>query len=57
MLTLITIRTPTIHLLDSEFSNILTPISIMPSSSLPPVNQNEKFNIDNAKKMIDVNTT
>ncbi len=49
--------TPIICLLDSEFSNISIPISMMPSSSLLPMSQNERFEVDDAKEMIEINAT
>ncbi len=45
---------PITHLLDSESSNIPTPISMMLSSSLSPVSQNERFEVNNTKEMIEV---
>ncbi len=40
--------------LNSEPSNIPTPLSMMPSSSLSPASQNERFEVDNAEEMIEV---
>ncbi len=45
-----------IHLPDSKSSNILTPLSMMPSSSLSPVSQSERFKVNNAKEIIEVDT-
>ncbi len=46
---------PVTCLLDSEPSNIPTPLSTMPSSGLSPVSQNERFKVDNAEEMMEVN--
>ncbi len=46
--------TPITHLLDSESSNILTPISMMPSSSLSSMSQNERFEVNNTEEIIKV---
>ncbi len=54
MLILISASALVTHLLDSESSNISTPISMMPSSSLSPVSQNERFKVDNVEEMIEV---
>ncbi len=51
-----TTNTLAIQLLDSESSNIPTPISTILSSGLSLVNQNEKFEVDNADKIMDINT-
>ncbi len=46
--------TPITRPLNSESSNIPTPISMMPFSGLSPTSQNEKFKVDNTKKIIEV---
>ncbi len=46
--------TPVTHPLDSEPSNIPTPLSTMPSSSLSPASQNERFEVDNTEEMMEV---
>ncbi len=57
MLILMTTSTSTLQLLNSESSNILTPISTILSSSLSPINQTEKFDINDTKKIIDIDAT
>ncbi len=54
MLILMSASTFVTHPLDSESSNILTPISTMPSSSLSPVSQNERFKVNDIKEIIEV---
>ncbi len=41
--------------LNSKSSNIPTPISMMPSSGLSPVSQNEKFEVNDTEEIIEVN--
>ncbi len=47
---------PITHLLDSESSNILTPLSMMLSSSLSPASQNERFEVDDTEEIMEVDT-
>ncbi len=46
---------PITRLLNSEPSNIPTPLSMMPSSGLSLVSQSERFKVNDAEEMIEVN--
>ncbi len=56
MLILMSTSAPIIYLLNSKSSNIPTPISMILSSGLSLISQNEKFKVNNAEEMIEVNT-
>ncbi len=55
MLILMSASTLAIHLLNSKSSNIPTPFSLMPSSSLSSTSQNERFKVDDTEEIIEVN--
>ncbi len=45
---------PVTHPLNSESSNIPTPLSTILSSGLSPMSQNERFKVDDAEEMMEV---
>ncbi len=55
MLILMSTSAPITHPLDSESSNIPTPLSMILSSGLSSMSQNERFEVNDAEEMIEVN--